>query len=100
MAAEKVVPVVSTLRSLRTPSLRQLASGLTALTLCLGTVALVGILDGLDLAAGAATPPPTLYVNNYSANTVLSFPLSATGNVAPATILSDDGSGSVAQPWG
>ena len=102
-AEGEVIPIVLVPRSRRarfSRLRRPLASGLAALVLCAGTLVLVGMLDGLQLGAGAAAPTPTLYVNNYTGNTVLNFPLSATGNVAPAAIVSNDGSGSVAQPWG
>lgn len=47
----------------------------------------------------APTVPPSLVVgNDASASTLTSFPLSANGNVAPASTLSDDGSGVFAYP--
>ena len=41
--------------------------------------------------AAAATVTPSLIVSNYTGQSILTFPLSATGNVAPATTITTNG---------
>jgi hypothetical protein len=74
---------------------RVVVSALVALSMC--AVGLVTAAVSLDTTAGAASPTPTLYVANYSGDNVISFPLSASGNVAPSVTTS---SGALGEPSG
>ena len=64
-----------------------------------GTAALQ--IGGLGTPSAAASTPvtPTIWVVNQNASTLLSFPLSATGNATPAVTISSDGS-SLNNPFG
>ena len=62
---------------------------LLALTLGAGTAGLTALLAA-GPPAGAAVATPSLIVSNYTGNTLLTFPLSATGNAAPAATISSN----------
>jgi hypothetical protein len=68
----------------------RLVRGLAALALAAGSAGLTALLVAAQPAAAAAGAPPSLIVSNYSGNTLLTFPLSATGNVAPSTTISSN----------
>jgi hypothetical protein len=73
---------------------RLVAPALVALSMsAVGVTAAVS----LDTTAGAASPTPTIYVGNYSDSNVLSFPLNASGNVAPSVTTT---SGALGEPSG
>ena len=67
--------------------------GLVALALAGGTAGLTALSLALVAAppAAAATVTPSLIVSNYTGQSILTFPLSATGNVAPATTITTNG---------
>src|ERR1700722_14127833 len=62
--------------------------GARALATGLGGAALSGFI-GTAPSVGAVNPAPVLWEIDYGANTINSFPVTASGNVAPATVNSN-----------
>ena len=73
----------------RTRPAGRLVRGVVALALGAGSAGLTALV--LAGQPAAAAPAPTLIVSNYTANNLLRFPLSATGNVAPTVTTSSSG---------
>ncbi len=66
----------------------------------LGAGAAIASAGLTPMAAGATQSASTLYLANYNSNQITSYPLTATGDVAPASTLSSSAAGSLRNPSG